>query len=127
MLCVFVWHTQLGWGYNQFYDSEPIDEYENKRRRNYGQQTYHLHRLSPLQRYIKLHAFGYDDQEIAIAFLCAAKRRDERDKSLARMKYDRYDELKEDVRLSYKTISNWGILKKGLQWDWGLKISQPVT
>lgn len=98
---------QLGWRYNQPLVHKLVEEYEKEHCRRFGREIYHLHPPSATMRYIKLREFGFTDDDISAASLSATRQREERDKSLARMRFDRYDALKEDVRLAYKSLSKW--------------------
>lgn len=99
---------QLGWNYNLLLEDIPINEFEEDRcpkRRRYYQYTTGL---TALQRRFRLREAGYSNEDIDAASHKAAAGRKFNQKSVARMKFDRVAEFREDVgrcwtRLKVKT------------------------
>lgn len=102
----------LGWSYNVLHERKPIDEYEEERRK-VRRSYYHLQwPPSSVNRHRKLIKFGFTDEEISEASMSCTRQRNKHNKSLARMRYDRFYELKEHISLACKRFYKRGPERK---------------
>lgn len=97
---------ELGWKYNIVLPSGSIDTFENQRVRQ--RQPHYQRRPLPINhRRLLLHQFGFSNAEIEAASDRARTLREERERSVERMKFDWYDRIMEDVRVGCSRALKW--------------------
>mmetsp|Transcript_8473 Transcript_8473/g.12741 ORF Transcript_8473/g.12741 Transcript_8473/m.12741 type:complete len:151 (+) Transcript_8473:126-578(+) len=91
---------ELGWKYNTLCEHKPIDEYEQERRKFKNPYYKHLPPPSSTERQLQLREFGFTTEAMTEAAKSSAAQRKQLMKSLRRMKFDRFDEMKEDFSIA---------------------------